>query len=131
MIEFVWPQTLGEWLAWLSALSTMLFGLWAMVMPRLWLKLLNLRTVEGRPEAVAEMRGPLGGMNFGLGLAVILLHPQPLLYLGLGSALLFMAIGRLVSVFVDKGSAAQNWYSLLFELVMAAFPLLYVFGVIS
>ena len=109
----------------------MLFGFWALIVPRLWLKLLKLRTYEQHPEAVAEIRGPLGGMNLGLGLAVLVLHPQPLLYLALGSALLFMAIGRLLSIFIDGGHTKQNWGSLVFELVMAFFPLAYVFGWIA
>ena len=96
-----------------------------------WMKTINLRTSEDHPEAVAEMRGPVGGLNFGLGLAVLVLHPQPLLYLALGSALLFMALGRLLSIIVDRGNTAHNWTSLAFETVMAVLPLAYALGFVA
>jgi len=131
MIEFVWPQTDGEWLAWSSALIMVLSGLWILFAPRRWMDFVGLRTATNHPEAVAQMRGPLGGGRIGLGLAILILHPQPLLYLALGSAWFFTSLGRLISIFADKGHTKYNWISLIIEGILAFFAFAYAFGLIA
>ncbi len=130
MIEFIWPQTIGEWLAWSSALALLIFGLWMFIMPRTWLKWTNLQTKPGKEWAIAQYRGPTGGMMAGFGFAILMLHPQPLLYIALGFAMGGVAFGRLFSIVVDKGSNFQNWAAFIIEALMAFFPLAYAFGLI-
>ena len=130
-LQFVLPETLGEWMAWITALLTLATGLWMFIQPRMWLRLMGLKTHTDRPESVAEMRGPIAGMYVGLGLIVLLLHPQPLLYLVLGACYLFVAIGRLFSMIVDKGFTGHNTLSLSIETVMAVLPLAYALGYIA
>ncbi len=131
MIEFVWPQTGGEWLAWLSALYLIVTGLWKLFFPRWWMRYFKIRINPDNPQLMAWMRGPMGGGNIGFGLAVLILHPQPLLYLALGSMLGFMAVGRLISIVIDKGSNVKNWILLVFEAIAGFFPLAYAFGLIT
>ena len=128
MIEFYLPQSSGEWWAWSVALIMLGFGVWMLVMPRWWMGFMGLRTSEKRPEAVAEMRGVIAGAYIGLALVVLALHPQPILYLALGAVLLFTAIGRLISMAIDRGFTRYNGISLIFELLMAIPPLAYALG---
>lgn len=128
MLEFVWPQTNGEWLAWISALTLVITGLLLFIMPGRWLLLMQVNDVDIRRRLAAEIRSGVGGINLGLGVGAMLLHPQPLLYLGIGSALLFMAVGRLISIFTDL----KNWkiHLMLFagQSLLAFFPLAYAVG---
>ena len=55
MISIIPPQSTGEWLAWASAIVTLVFGLICLLMPRLSLRILRLRTAEGVPQAVSEV----------------------------------------------------------------------------
>src|SRR5690606_9866511 len=77
-LAFPWPYTEGEWLAWTSALVTVVLGLVAMLAPRL-----RLREIGQHPEALAESRGQLGGFYVGIGVAAIL-FAQPFVYMALG-----------------------------------------------
>ncbi len=131
MIEFVWPQTNGEWWAWSSALYLVLSGIWLLVAPRWWLSIVGLQTATNHPETLAQLRGPLGGGRIGLGLAVLMLHPQPLLYLALGSMYIFSALGRLLSIIVDKGNTKYNWIALIFDALLAYSPIAYALGYIA
>ncbi len=131
MIEFVWPQTNGEWLAWLSAFYLIITGLSKFFFPRWWLRYFDMRITPDNPQMMAWMRGPMGGGNIGFGSAVMILHPQPLLYLALGSMFLFMAIGRLASLVIDKGYNLKNWGILVIEAMMGFLPLAYAFGLIA
>jgi len=70
-MQFYLPASPGEWLAWLSALVTVLFGVVLLAAPRLSLRLLRLRTVEAHPEAVAEARATMAGFYLGIGVAAL------------------------------------------------------------
>ncbi|MFN4272338.1 MAG: AGROH133_08824 family phage infection protein [Rhizobiaceae bacterium] len=129
-LAFPWPVSQGEWLAWWSALVTVLFGLMLFFLPGISLRILRLRPAENHPEAVGEARATMAGFYLGLGLACLLLA-QPLLYLALGLSWAFTAFGRLVSILSDRGSTLYNWISLLIEIVLAALPLAYAFGLIA
>jgi uncharacterized membrane protein HdeD (DUF308 family) len=122
-----WPVTQGEWLAWSSAVVTVLFGLLLLFGPRLSLRILRLQTVEAHPEAVSEARATMSGFYLGLGLCCILLA-QPLLYMALGFSWLFTAFGRIVSMLSDQGNGLYNWVWLIVTLVLAALPLAFAFG---
>jgi hypothetical protein len=129
-LAFPWPMSQGEWMAWWSAVITVLFGLMLFFAPRLSLRVLRLRPAENHPEAVGEARATMAGFYLGLGLSSILLA-QPLLYLALGLSWTFTAFGRLVSILSDRGSTLPNWVWLLIELVLAALPLGFAFGLFA
>ncbi len=125
-----WPVTQGEWLAWSSAMVTVLFGLLLLFGPRLALRILRLQTVEAHPEAVSEARATMSGFYLGLGLCCILLA-QPLLYMALGFSWLFTAFGRIISMLSDRGNTLYNWISVIIELVLAVLPLAFAFGFVA
>jgi len=130
MIEFYWPATPGEWLAFLSAAITIFFGLLLLLFPRWSLRLLRLQTRPDVPEAVAEARGTMAGFYLGLGVCCILLA-QPLLYLALGVSWTATAFGRAVAMVLDRASTPYNWISLPIELALAGAPLAYVLGYLA
>lgn len=118
MINLYWPATTGEWLAWSSAAVTVLFGIILMFAPRYSLRLLRLQTSPDHPEAVSESRATMSGFYLGLGLACILLHPQPLLYLALGAGWGFTVFGRFLSMMSDRGNTLYNWISVIIEAIL-------------
>lgn len=127
---FPWPMSQGEWLAWSSAVVTVLFGLLLLFVPRISLRLLRLQPIEARPEAVAEARSTMAGFYLGLGLCCILLA-QPLLYMALGFSWAFTAFGRMISMLSDGGNKLYNWVWLVVALVLAALPLAFAFGLVA
>lgn len=127
MIEFYWPSSTGEWLAFSSAVVTLFFGLLLFLAPRLSLRILRLQTAPGHPEAVSEARGTMAGFYLGSALAAMLLA-QPLIYLVLGAGWAFTALGRLVSIVADRGLTTYNVVSVLIEAALAALPLAYALG---
>jgi hypothetical protein len=129
-MEFYAPQSLGEWLSFASAAVTVLFGIFCLVLPRTTLKLLRLQTMPDAPEAVSESRATIAGFYLGIGITTILLA-QPFLALALGAGWAFTAIGRIVSMVLDRGFTPFNLVSVLIELALAAGPLLYVFGYVA
>ena len=127
MIEFYWPETQGEWLAWSSALVTILFGLMLLFAPRLSLGILRLRTAPDHPEAVSEARATMAGFYLGVGICAML-FAQPLIYLALGAGWAFTAFGRIISMMSDRGVTAFNFVSVVIEVLLAAAPLLHGLG---
>ncbi len=129
MIEFYWPSSAGEWLAWTSAAVTIVFGLMLLFTPHLSFRIMRLTTVPEHPEAISESRATMAGFYLGVGLSAILLA-QPLLYMALGAGWAFTVFGRLVSIFADRGNTAFNWVSIACEAALAAAPLAFVFGLV-
>jgi len=127
VIEFYWPGTTGEWLAFSVALITIGFGLLLLIMPRLSFRILRLQTRPEHPDAIAEGRGTMAGFYLASGLCCLILA-QPLLYLVLGLGWAFTAFGRLMSILFDRGGSRFNWISVLVEAALAVLPLAYVFG---
>jgi hypothetical protein len=127
MIEFYWPMTQGEWLAWSSALVTILFGLMLLFAPRLSLKILRLQTLPDHPEAVSEARATMAGFYLGVGICAML-FAQPLVYLALGGGWALTAFGRIISMMSDRGVTFYNLVSVVIEVLLAAGPLLYGLG---
>ena len=120
------PYTQGEWLAWGGAVLTVLFGLVTMLAPRVSLRALALPAPE-TPAAYAGPRSLFGGFYAGIGISAIL-FAQPLIYLTLGLAWGFAALGRLVSMVSDGGNARLNWLGLGLTLLLAALPLAFSLG---
>jgi hypothetical protein len=128
-LSFPWPMSQGEWLAWISAVVTVLLGVFFLFAAGTGLKALRLQIAPDRPQALAEVRGRVAGFYLGLGLAAILLA-QPLIYMALGFSWAFTAFGRLVSMLSDGGGRLYNLVLLVVEVVLAALPLLFAFGLV-
>lgn len=124
MQEVIINEPAGEWFALASAYITIGFGLILLLAPRKAFKILRLRTAEGVPEALSESRATMAGFYFGVGILAILFS-QPLLWLTLGAGWAFTALGRLVSIIVDRGNTRFNWISIVMEAALAAGPLIY------
>jgi cytochrome c biogenesis protein CcdA len=125
---FPWPASQGEWLAWSSAVVTLLLGLLLFFAPALAFRILRLQVRPEKAAAIAEGRGRMSGFYLGVSLCCILLGPQPFLYMALGFSWLFTAFGRLLSMMSDGANTPFNWASMVVELVLAALPLAFVFG---
>ena len=128
-IQFTLPQTTGETLAWLVALGSFLIGIGVMLAPRVLMSIVGLQATAA--SGTSEVRAIFGGMMGGLGLACLLLSPQPLLYFALGLAFFFAVIGRIISLAADRALSGVVWAGLLLEVAGAFFPLSYTFGIIS
>ena len=122
-----WPTSQGEWLAWSSAVVTVLLGLLFFLAPSLAFRALRLQVKPEKAAAIAEGRGRMSGFYLGVGLCCILLA-QPLVYMALGFSWLFTAFGRLLSMMSDGANTPFNWASIVVELVLAALPLAFAFG---
>lgn len=129
-MAFYLPASMGEWLAWLSALVTVLLGLAMFLTPRLTLGALRLETKSGYPEAVAEARSTIAGFYLGVGISAMLMD-QFFLWFALGVCWAIAAFGRIISILSDSGNTLYNWVWVLVELILAAGPLLYVFGFVA
>ena len=127
MIEFYWPTSQGEWLAWSAAPVTILFGLMLLFAPRISLKILRLQTLPDHPEALSEARGTMAGFYLGVGICAML-FAQPLIYLALGAGWAFTAFGRIISMLSDRGVTVFNLVSVVLEILLAAGPLMYALG---
>lgn len=128
-LSFPWPTSQGEWLAWISAVVTVLLGVFFLFAAGTVLKVLRLQTAPACPQALAEVRGRMAGFYLGLGLAAILLA-QPLIYMALGFSWAFTAFGRLVSMLSDGGGRFYNLVLFVAEAALAALPLLFAFGLV-
>ena len=125
-MEFYFPSELGEQLAFLGAAVTALLGLGVLLFPALALKAAAFQVGEVRPEGYAAVRS-LGAHHLGFGLVAILLA-QDWIYMALGIALGFAALGRLFSCVLDRSLTLTNIAILVLQLLLAAGPLAYVFG---
>lgn len=127
-MELYFPTELGERLAFVCAAATAVLGLVAFLFPALVLRLAAFQIGEVRPEGYAAVRS-FGAHHVGLGLTAIMLA-QDWIYMSLGIALAFAAIGRLVSCAFDRAFTPRNTAFFLLEVVFSAGPLAYVFGAI-
>jgi cytochrome c biogenesis protein CcdA len=130
MIDFYWPITLGECLAYISAISTIGFGFLFLFTPRLSFRIIHIQTHADYPEAIVAGRSTMAGFYLGVGICCFLFS-QPMLWMALGLAWGFTAFGRLVSIIFDKGNTHHNWISVSIEIVLASFPLAYAFNIIA
>jgi uncharacterized membrane protein HdeD (DUF308 family) len=127
MIEFYFPTSTGEWLAFSSAIITIIFGLMLLITPHLSLRILRLQTFADVPSAVSESRATMAGFYLGVGITCILLA-QPLLYLALGASWIITSLGRIISMVLDKGNTKYNWISWPIEAGLGILPTLYAWG---
>lgn len=125
-MELYFPTELPEQLAFLAAAAVAVIGLLTMMFPAQVLRAGGFVTGVVASEGFGATRSA-GGLHLGLGLAALALA-QDFTYLMLGSALAFAALGRLLSLFVDRGRTARNILMLAVQLVLAGLPLGYVLG---
>ncbi|MEK1889938.1 MAG: DUF4345 family protein [Phyllobacterium sp.] len=129
-MELYLPASQGEWMAWLSAAITLIFGLIFFFAPRIAMRILRLQTKPERPEALSEIRATFAGFYLGLGLCA-LVFAQPFLWIALGVSWGFTVFGRLISMMSDGGNKPYNWAWVVVELLLAAGPLLFAFGFVA
>lgn len=127
-MELYFPSEIGERIAFIAAVATIALGLFAFLLPSSVIRLSAFQIGEVRSECYAAIRAS-GAHHVGLGLAAILLA-QDWIYLTLAIALGFGALGRLVSIAVDRGATSRNIGFFLLQVVLSGGPLAYVFGYI-
>lgn len=125
------PQTLPDLLPFLAAVGTMLLGFAGLFAPRLVLGMAKLGPIAGSTAGLSAARTMLGGFPLGAGLALLLFFDQPMMQITLGSAWIFAAFGRLVSILTDDAASLRNTALLLLAVAFAAFCLLPAFGLVS
>lgn len=138
MIEFMFPQTQGEWFAWASAVILLIRGGWLLFAAQIWpaqnpktrnSKKDKLDRIDTQTTSVLRVHG--GGLSLGFAIAILLLHPQPLMYFALGLGYIGMALGRIISLFLDQGVMASTIGWLCFDLSLASLTLLYALGYVN
>lgn len=127
-MEFYFPTEFGEQLAFGAAAVAALIGALVMFAPGLTLKFFALQPREFRPEGYGAARSA-GGLIVGFS-ATALMLAQPTLYLAFGAAMALAAFGRILSIMSDRGNTLRNFLLLVVEILLAALPLLYVFGLV-
>lgn len=127
-MELYFPTELGEQVAFICAAATAFLGLVAFLLPATVLRLSAFQVGEVRPEGYGSVRAT-GALHIPMGLAPIMLQ-QDTLYMTLGFALAFAALGRLLSWGLDRGFTPRNVAFFLLQVVLAGGPLAYVFGYI-
>lgn len=125
-MELYFPSELPEQLAFAAATAIALIGLLTLLFPATLLRWSGFSIGDVGAEGFGATRST-GGLYLGLGLASLALA-QDFTYLMLGSALAFAALGRALSLFLDRGRTVRNVFILLLQLMLSAMPLGYVFG---
>jgi len=122
MIEIVFPEDWSERMAFFVAAITVLIGLAAMVMPKRIGQFMGLAQLAGSRHGLSEIRGPIGGMWVGVGLACLLLG-QPFSYFVLGLGYAFAVVGRFISMVFDRAWTPYCLIATVVELLATYFPL--------
>jgi hypothetical protein len=125
-MEFYFPETFGEQLAFCAAAFTALAGFVIMFAPGYAMRLFGLQPRGERRDGFAEQRS-IGGFYFGFGLSAIMLA-QDFIYMALGAAFAMAAFARIVSLLSDRGGTMLNYLLLVVQVALAAMPLGYSFG---
>ncbi len=127
-MEFYLPTEFGEQLAFGAAAATVLIGAFVMFAPGVAMKLFGVQPREGRPEGYGAVRSA-GGLIAGFA-GTALLVAQPMVYLALGFAIVLAAFGRILSIMSDRGATLLNFLLLIVEVILAALPIIFVFGLV-
>lgn len=125
-MEFYFPTELPEQIAFIASALTALIGLLFLLSPATALRLGGFQVGQITPEGYGATRST-GGLYVGLPLCA-LLFAQEFYYLAVGVTLGFAALGRLMSLFLDRGVVARNLAFLVVQLLLAAGPLGYSLG---
>jgi hypothetical protein len=101
----------------LGALITLALGVMGLISPA---SAAAFTSMEPRGAmGISEIRATYGGLFIGLG-AIALLQQSPLVFTAVGVAWVGAALGRLVSVLVDRNWTAKNFGGVAFEGVIGA-----------
>ncbi|WP_296020390.1 DUF4345 domain-containing protein [uncultured Agrobacterium sp.] len=128
-MEFYFPTELGEQLAFAAAVLSSLIGLLVMFAPMITFRLFGLQVTGERRDGLVLIRSSLAGLYLGLGVSALLLA-QPMVYLAFGAAFALAVFGALLSILSDGGATLRNLLLMVVHVVLAAFPLMYVFGLV-
>jgi hypothetical protein len=101
----------------IGAIITMLMGCLGLFFPQKASELTGLTPTT--PAGRAEFRGTLGVTFIFLGLVPVVTQ-KDVAFLTVGLCWLGAAIGRVVSIYLDKGNEAKNWIAVGFECAIAA-----------
>ncbi|WP_297322544.1 DUF4345 family protein [uncultured Bartonella sp.] len=130
MIELYFPQSCGEWLAWLVAWGFVFVGLFYFFWPKIAMRMFWTYPQQESVSLLAAVRGNMGGVPLGLGISY-LLFAQPFLAIALFFTVFFAVIGRLISFAIDKSFSGFNVIVLLIEIAFATASFVYAFGFIA
>ncbi|RIY01032.1 DUF4345 domain-containing protein [Aureimonas flava] len=125
------PATTADALPFAAACFSILYGLFALFAPGVFLRMAKLQPIGERRVGLSEIRGTLAGFPLGTGLVTMFFFDQPFMQMTLGAGWLFVAFGRLVSILSDDASSFGNWLWLLVNLVLAGACLAPVFGLVA
>jgi len=99
-----------------GTLLTIGFGLLGVFMPKKAARLVGLQAKT--KAGISEFRATYGGVWLAMGI-IALIANEPLVYAVVGLAWLGAALGRVVSILVDRASSRQNWLAVMVELIGA------------
>lgn len=95
------------------SILTALIGAYIVIKPESYADISYFKAEKGRGKT--EVRAIMGGTFVGLGVAPLILFNSPVVFSFLGIVYLFVALTRLVSLFVDKSFGFTNIMILLVE----------------
>ncbi|MGE7369641.1 DUF4345 domain-containing protein [Neorhizobium sp. NPDC001467] len=122
-MELYFPTELPEQIAFIAGVLTMLVGLLLLLSPATALRLGGFQVGQITPEGYGATRST-GGLYLGLPLCALLLA-QEYYYFMIGVTLGFGALGRLLSLLLDRGLGGRNVALFMLQLLLAAGPLAY------
>lgn len=128
-MEFYFPETFSEQLAFFGSALAVVLGLLVMFCPAIGLKLYGLHTNAERRDGLVLLRSSLAGLYLGLGVAALLLA-QPMVYLAVGITFTVALFGNVLSILSDGGATYRNILLLVVNVVLAALSLVHVFGLV-
>ena len=91
---------MADWMTLLATLMTIAFGLFGFLAPRYTASALDLKPTQST-MGLSEMRASVGGLFVVAGLAALWLD-EPLAYVMIGFAFLGAALGRVLSLILDR-----------------------------
>jgi hypothetical protein len=128
-MEFYFPETFSEQLAFIASALAALLGLLIMFCPSLGLKLYGLQSLPDQRDGLVLLRSSLAGLYLGLGVAALLMA-QPMVYLAVGITFAVALFGNILSILSDGGATWRNCLLLVVNFALSALPLVHVFGLV-
>jgi hypothetical protein len=128
-MEFYFPESFSEQCAFFGSAFAALLGLVIMFCPAIGLKLYGLQTTADNRDGLVLLRSSLAGLYLGLGVAALLLA-QPMVYLAVGITFAVAVFGNVLSILSDGGATWRNSLLLVVNSILAALPLVHVFGLV-
>lgn len=128
-MEFYFPAEFGEQLAFFAAAASAIMGLVIMFAPGLTFRLFGLQFEGARRDGLVLLRSSVAGFYLGFGATAMLLA-QPMVYLAFGASFALAVFGAVLSILSDGGATMRNCLLMIVHAVLAALPLMYVFGLV-